>query len=1101
MEQETEKQKPVGKRRRRMKQKMAWILVVFFTLVSCLSFSLPGSYAQTAEFSIELPLKGSMMADYDFTFFQRRLGTGIFYWRKSDGTPMFCVQKDKALVGGLTGSETAEEFGDEIYFTKKQYELVSLVLQSCGLRRGQEGDLLPGEYLAGQAAVWGIQTGNWEDTQKLCREMEVLYEHVGDWNQWTAQELVDQARPMIQQICQDIDAYYGDNSPYVPAFASKYEDQAPVWEAEWQEDGSCRAVFSLGDRDEAVKEFRFFLPEGWSWGWDGDEIIFSAQDPEPGQILVSGRAPEGTALGDAMPIGLIYIVSPSNYPTFQHLASGVEITLPWSCYFSLMVPEKPEDPGTWELPQVSCYRHQEIFEVDYGVEIKKQDGETGQPLSGGVFQILEAFDDRQLEGTVLDPRQIQGWEGWREHCPQEITDEEGRIVHRDKKTYQYEKTYCGGHPEPKITYEGSSQEQLETLEAEAWEAWRQAVEECENTCDFHRIDGRGEEALKADRDLAFQQFAGLKYGYAFQEVQAPKGYLLPEDQELEPVLVSSLQGEGEKEESLERSLQTRTFVQAASSSSARRRQASPSQAVMEQKASSSQILKKSTRSPRLLTWLTSQLPPLSPESADDSSLHVFLVDNYQEPPKETPPKETPPEETPPEETPPEETPPEETPPEETLPEDTPPEETSPEEPSHSHSGGGGDRERERTEETVPSQAVQTEESPSVSTGWITVTYQRQRSAGQEKGEQEEIGTPDGKINLPQTGDQGMMARFLGITAVIAVLGIIVLVLLRRKSGGKGGQLMVLCIVLTGMLFGGAGKTYGASPSEAGRKHWAEDDSLIRYFPYDEEQGDAFVPEKEYTDEAGRNYQLDFYRQVEILIPQTSEKEQKLYEFTGIEEENQIPKFISVEKEDEENGRKGQGRLWQEELQRVSSRWSSDFSLDLVFHDYGSEQYALGELILPGDLDVLLNYEEEILAAAGLSPDRYHIQEITWNGESYLEEGVSCRRAKAAGEKLVEDYQGEFAGEIDYPETLRRQWQAVYQLQGETADETTVSEKESLSHQVVIPETSQEETAAQDPPSSPWILRKVLIIYSAALIFLIPAFFLLILWRRKRKKTS
>ena len=79
MEQETEKQKPVGKRRRRMKQKMAWILVVFFTLVSCLSFSLPGSYAQTAEFSIELPLKGSMMADYDFTFFQRRLGTGIFY--------------------------------------------------------------------------------------------------------------------------------------------------------------------------------------------------------------------------------------------------------------------------------------------------------------------------------------------------------------------------------------------------------------------------------------------------------------------------------------------------------------------------------------------------------------------------------------------------------------------------------------------------------------------------------------------------------------------------------------------------------------------------------------------------------------------------------------------------------------------------------------------------------------------------------------------------------------------------------------------------------------------------------------------------------------
>ena len=56
-----------------------------------------------------------------------------------------------------------------------------------------------------------------------------------------------------------------------------------------------------------------------------------------------------------MPIGLIYIVTPSSYPTFQHLASGVEITTPWSCYFQLSIPEKPDDTGSWELEETRCY--------------------------------------------------------------------------------------------------------------------------------------------------------------------------------------------------------------------------------------------------------------------------------------------------------------------------------------------------------------------------------------------------------------------------------------------------------------------------------------------------------------------------------------------------------------------------------------------------------------------------------------------------------------------------------------------------------------------------------------------------------------------------
>ena len=64
-------------------------------------------------------------------------------------------------------SEDSEEFGSWKHFSDQQYELVSLVLQSCGQRRGESRELKPGEYLAGQAAVWGILTGYWESTDQL----------------------------------------------------------------------------------------------------------------------------------------------------------------------------------------------------------------------------------------------------------------------------------------------------------------------------------------------------------------------------------------------------------------------------------------------------------------------------------------------------------------------------------------------------------------------------------------------------------------------------------------------------------------------------------------------------------------------------------------------------------------------------------------------------------------------------------------------------------------------------------------------------------------------------------------------------------------------
>ncbi|MDO5418132.1 MAG: hypothetical protein Q4F29_13095, partial [Lachnospiraceae bacterium] len=630
------------------KRIMVLLLAFLLAWSPCSPFWQGNSYAQDGRFQIDIKKKGNMLNGEAFLFFGKTSRTGIYYWMKDDGSPLLCVQKNAQLIWDLNGEEISEEITVGKHFDRKEYELTSLVLQCCGMRKEETAVLEPGEYMAAQAAVWGILSDRWQGTAQLREEMENLYQYVADWNQVPAAELIGQSRAMIERICQAIDDYYGNSSIYLPEFASKYKDKVPVWQAEWQSDGTCQAVFSLGERSEAVKDFVFELPEGWQYEWQGGQVTFWAENPETSDFLVTGLAPEGSRLEDAMPIGLIYIAYPADYTSLQHLASAVELTVPWSCYFKLSV---PENPGSWLLPEVRHYRHQEDFTALYGAGLEKQDRDTGELLAGVRFQPLEYFDDSQLEDSVLDKRQFEQWNGWKARCGEEVTDSEGHLVHWDEKCYHYEKTYCSGHPEPEIVYEGSSQEEFDKLEEESLAAWEAEVEACAQICDYHTLDGSGEALLEADRDLAYQQFINLTYGYAFEETKPADGYRLPEGDEkrTEPVFCVSAQAGGRSwtEMGLERSVFLPERVQAsASGSDAGRETASGSTAGRkdtESKASRSSARKMQRRLGRHLApnWLTSLLAPLEQETAEHPDFYLFQVENEKETPEETePPEET-----------------------------------------------------------------------------------------------------------------------------------------------------------------------------------------------------------------------------------------------------------------------------------------------------------------------------------------------------------------------------------------------------------------------------------------------------------------------------
>ena len=52
--------------------------------------------------------------------------------------------------------------------------------------------------------------------------------------------------------------------------------------------------------------------------------------------------------------------------------------------------------------EVHRYKHEETWNATYNVNLYKFDSETGKPLEGSMFDILEAFDDSQLDDTDLD---------------------------------------------------------------------------------------------------------------------------------------------------------------------------------------------------------------------------------------------------------------------------------------------------------------------------------------------------------------------------------------------------------------------------------------------------------------------------------------------------------------------------------------------------------------------------------------------------------------------------------------------------------------------------------------------------------------------------
>ena len=352
----------------------------------------------------------------------------------------------------------------------------------------------------------------------------------------------------------------------------------PVSEPALDGDGMYHMTFRYGDLSDYEKEvYRRMTAEnlapGWAYSNDGSTIDFkSADGVSDGNAIATLKLQENSEEDRFYNCGF----GVGGLAGFRGCAKrGKNGDFGWGntqVYFSAVseplellvggrVPLKPS--GDWEI-DVHRYEHTETWEAHYNIQLRKYDSETGQPLAGSKWDILEAFDDTQLDDTSLETSdnwanrggsQFLKWDGWdygegnpdgdaaNNPCSWDInvTNEDGILMlgdneenaseqraHTDTKVYTYTKGYCGGHPEPEIEESGDPDIDAEN-EAAAKEAWQKEVDYCETLAEqggfFHSLDaGEAKEQLEADRDKFYNQFISLKYEYSAVELTPRPGY-------------------------------------------------------------------------------------------------------------------------------------------------------------------------------------------------------------------------------------------------------------------------------------------------------------------------------------------------------------------------------------------------------------------------------------------------------------------------------------------------------------------------------------------------------------------------------------------------
>lgn len=381
-------------------------------------------------------------------------------------------------------------------------------------------------YAAAQTAVWAVLVGQWENAGAVAAQ---ITPHVSG-----------NVSAKMDQIKEYVDSALLAQG--FPEWSGVSEQLAPTQNMSLS-DGSYRLQLDFTGYPEISKVI-WQMPAGFRYSIQGTSLIIQYEGQGTPRAVISGELP-ASMVANAKNSEWMAIYTPDDPQRDQAMISAGLSQMPDKIYINVGG-SNYEIPETGEV-MLDIWRHKETFESDYHIEIKKYCAETGLELSGAVFDVLEAFDSSQVgdghNGSVSPDHMAPTpaiWDGFR-HSGEIITDEQGYGRHSVHKLYYYDKTYCGGHPEPdylEVPEEEIDEETGEITNGALIEGivnenerlqneWETLVDLCEAETDFHHLDsGTAKQQMIIDRDLTYQHFTQLRYQYMVKEKAARPGYII-----------------------------------------------------------------------------------------------------------------------------------------------------------------------------------------------------------------------------------------------------------------------------------------------------------------------------------------------------------------------------------------------------------------------------------------------------------------------------------------------------------------------------------------------------------------------------------------------
>lgn len=288
------------------------------------------------------------------------------------------------------------------------------------------------------------------------------------------------------------------------------------------------------------------------------------------------------------------------------------------------------------------------------------------------------------------------------------------------------------------------------------------------------------------------------------------------------------------------------------------------------------------------------------------------------------------------------------------------------------------------------------------------------------------------IEVPKTEDKTDMAIYM----ILALVAITIILAIGRKKIIKALLGIMVCIFLI------ITPVHGQEP---------ETKQVVSEIFYNGEKQEFAK-----TLEDGKVYGLVEVKEIDLPpIKGRTYDATRVLKYTGYTGLSEEAKTIRVNINDPYTQITRVHTLYLDETVIDNTYWAEDFEFDI--------EVVVAPYIRVGDVLIeynelnpgLLKYKEYFLEDMELGEDNYIIDDISWNGECYEENGVTFRKALATGRRKLNDYTLTYKATVPLPDiTDAKRYVATYR---EIIVETAIPEKPATEY---VEETKKEEVTTK-----------------------------------------